>query len=414
MAFVEDVALPGGLVLRTARPTDADEIARLLTERGDAADGIDARLVLGDPDAGPDAMAVVVDGTRVVSTIALLDEVVTAAHAEETISLPTGVVELVATDRGYEGRGLVTALMGWAHERSARQGHVLQVIIGIPYFYRRFGYSYALRRPARRPLRSHWRPSAAAAKVNVRPATLADIPVLAGLQDATQMAADVRMAHSSACWRWLLARTGTVQLVAEVDGEPVGAARSTPPEEDIVVIGEIAARTPEAAEALLQFAVRAADEVSMVHADERAGSIGGAVVAAAGEPLPHHDLWYYVRVPDPAALLDALRPVLSARLAAAPDIPATGTALVSLYESSLVFPWAHGEVGPIATGGAVQGPVSAGGSGVPPDAFARLVLGDGAIAVETHFPDANLGPQRDLMAALFPPLRADLLTFYLP
>ncbi len=414
MAPVDDLVLPGNLVLRTARRSDTDEIARLLTERGDAADGIDARLVLDDPDAGAEAMAVVVDGTRVVSTISLLDEVFAVAHADEMVSMPAGVIELVATDREYEGRGLVPALMGWAHARSARQGHVLQVIIGIPYFYRRFGYSYALRMPPRRRLRSDWRPSAAAAAVNVRPATVADISVLTALEDATQLAAGVRMAHSSACWRWLLARTGTVQLIAEVDGEPVGAARSTPPADDIVVIGEIAARTPVAAEGLLQFAVRAADEVSMVHADERVGSVGGAVVAAAGEPIPHNDPWYYVRVPDPAVLLDALRPVLSARLAAAPDIPTTGTALVSLYESSLTFPWAHGEVGPIATGGVVQGPVSAGGSGVPPDAFARFVIGDGALAVEAQFPDANLGRQRDLMAALFPPQRADLLTFYLP
>jgi len=113
-------------------------------------------------------------------------------------------------------------------------------------------------------------------------------------------------------------------------------------------------------------------------------------------------------------LLDALRPVLSARLTGDADIPATGTALISLYDSSLTFPWAHGEVGPIATGGVLQAPVSAGGSGVPPDAFARLVLGDGALAVEKCFPDANLGRQREFMAALFPPQRADLLTFYLP
>jgi predicted N-acetyltransferase YhbS len=414
MAPVNDLVLPGNLVLRTARPSDADEIARLLTERGDAADGIDARLVIDDHDAGPEAMAVVVDGTQVVSTISLLDETVTVAQGSEAVSLPAGVIELVATAREYEGRGLLRALMGWAHERSARQGHVLQVIIGIPYLYRRFGYSYALRMPPRRRLRSDWRPSAAVSAVNVRPATLADIPVLAALQDATQLAAGVRMPHSSACWRWLLARTGTVQLIAEIDGEPVGAARSTPPEDDIVEIGEIAALTPEGAEALLQFAVRAADEVSMVHADERVGSLSGTVVSAASEPIPHDDRWYYVRVPDAGGLLDALRPVLSARLTGAADIPATGTALISLYDSSLTFPWAHGEVGPIATGGVLQAPVSAGGSGVPPDAFARLVLGDGALAVEKCFPDANLGRQREFMAALFPPQRADLLTFYLP
>jgi hypothetical protein len=62
----------------------------------------------------------------------------------------------------------------------------------------------------------------------------------------------------------------------------------------------------------------------------------------------------------------------------------------------------------------MQTPVSSGGSGVPPDALPHLVLGCGAPGLEDRFPDAHLGRQRDIMAALFPPQRADLLTFYLP
>ena len=44
----------------------------------------------------------------------------------------------------YEHRGYVRALMHWCHERSRLRGHVAQVMIGIPYFYRRFGYVYAI------------------------------------------------------------------------------------------------------------------------------------------------------------------------------------------------------------------------------------------------------------------------------
>ncbi|HEX4701894.1 MAG TPA: GNAT family N-acetyltransferase, partial [Pseudonocardiaceae bacterium] len=66
--------LPGGLVLRTAGPADLAQIAALLTERGDAADAVDHRLVVEDPDAGWPTCAVVMDGDRVVSTATLLDE----------------------------------------------------------------------------------------------------------------------------------------------------------------------------------------------------------------------------------------------------------------------------------------------------------------------------------------------------
>lgn len=42
----------------------------------------------------------------------------------------------VATQPEYEGRGLLRALMHWAHARSHARDHVLQAMIGIPYFYR--------------------------------------------------------------------------------------------------------------------------------------------------------------------------------------------------------------------------------------------------------------------------------------
>ncbi|RSS99110.1 GNAT family N-acetyltransferase, partial [Streptomyces sp. WAC05950] len=134
------VSLPGGLVLRQARPADLDQIGALLSARGEPDDAVDHRLVVTDPDAGLSACAVVVDGDRVVSTATLLDEEVHIGG----IRLPAGQVELVATESEYEGRGLVRALMNWAHERSAASGHLVQAMIGIPYFYRLFGYEYAI------------------------------------------------------------------------------------------------------------------------------------------------------------------------------------------------------------------------------------------------------------------------------
>ena len=43
-----------------------------------------------------------------------------------------------------------------------------------------------------------------------------------------------------------------------------------------------------------------------------------------------------------------------------------------------------------------------------------LALPDGALGLEERLPDCWLGRQRDLMAALFPPMTSDVLTFYLP
>ncbi|MEQ8672411.1 MAG: GNAT family N-acetyltransferase [Aggregatilineales bacterium] len=62
----------------------------------------------------------------------------------EDVEIPVGRVELVATDKDYRRKGLVKALMDALHERSAELGHLMQVITGIPHYYRRFGYGMAV------------------------------------------------------------------------------------------------------------------------------------------------------------------------------------------------------------------------------------------------------------------------------
>lgn len=120
---------------------------------------------------------------------------------------------------------------------------------------------------------------------------------------------------------------------------------------------------------------------------------------------------YYVRVPDPVALLDRLRPVLGARLAAFGD----GEVLVSFFRSHVRFSHAAGVVGPMRPGGPLQGPYAQGGAGVAPDMVGSLLFGPlGIDGLRELHPDVYPGPHEALMSALFPPVRADLLTFYVP
>src|SRR5215475_3149251 len=176
-ALVMSQPLPGGLLLRTARWADLEQIAALLTDRGEPADAVDHRLIVEDPDGGWDSCAVVVDSDQVVSTLTLLDETLVLGG----VPIPAGQVELVATDRRYEGRGLVRALMNWAHERSAARGHLVQVMVGIPYFYRQVGYEYAIGLPQSRIVVST---APMADGYVARPAGLDDVPAMARLQGA--------------------------------------------------------------------------------------------------------------------------------------------------------------------------------------------------------------------------------------
>lgn len=395
--------LPDGLELRTARPGDLDAAARLVADRGDPADAGDLRLVLRDE--GVDGTAVVVDGSRVVATLTLLDEVV---HVDGR-AVPAGQIELVATDPHFEGRGLVRALVAWAHERSRRRGHLLQVMVGIPFFYRQFGYEYAVPMPA-------WRRLAARPVVppgppwTVRRATAGDIPAMAALQDRAQSAADVRMGHADACWRWLVERDGSEQWVAERAGLVAAVARALPPEEG-GDIAELAADDEAAAAALVaRLAARVAEPPRV---QDRAGS-PAALAALLDAPEEEPD-WYYARVERLGPLLAHLAPVLQARLDAAGLGHVDHEVLLSSWRSHVRFTVGASGFRLLAEGGPEQAPISKGGSGVPPDALASLVLGPhGAVGLEERLPDCHLGRRREVMSALFPPRTADLLTFFLP
>jgi predicted N-acetyltransferase YhbS len=405
------MVLADGLIMRTAAEKDLEQVGALLAARGDEADAEDLRLVASDPDEGLGAVMVVVDGDRVVSTATLLRESV----AIGSVAVPTGQVEMVATDPAYEGRGLVRAMMNEAHRRSAARGDLLQVMVGIPYFYRQFGYSYSM--PIPMPWEVHTTP-VAQPDITVRVATAADIPAMSALQSAAQAAADVRMSHSAGCWRWLVQRSGSSQLVAERDGAVVATARQTPPDEG-VVLGEIAgsAEGISALVAAAQVAATSADDGGEVAVLERpaAAHVNSVLAEMADSPdAPDRTQeWFYARVESLGPLLDHLRPVLLDRFRAA-GFEARHEVLLSSWRSHVRFTINEDSMSAVAAGGPEQAPISKGGSGVPPDQLAPLLLGPlGAAGLEQIHGDVMLGRQRDLMEALFPPMTSDLLTFYL-
>ncbi|MEK8110474.1 GNAT family N-acetyltransferase [Micromonospora sp. M12] len=60
------------------------------------------------------------------------------------VQLPVAQVELVGTAPEHRGNRLTEHLFAALHQRYALDGVPVQVIEGIPYFYRRLGYDYAL------------------------------------------------------------------------------------------------------------------------------------------------------------------------------------------------------------------------------------------------------------------------------
>ena len=117
---------------------------------------------------------------RIVSSLNLIPQMWTY----EGIEFGVGRPELVGTLPEFRGRGLVRAQFEEVHKWSADRGHRVQGITGIPYYYRQFGYEFALNLGG-------WRMGSIVPKLKsgesekylIRPAEESDIPLLMSLYE---------------------------------------------------------------------------------------------------------------------------------------------------------------------------------------------------------------------------------------
>jgi hypothetical protein len=406
-----------GIVLREAVAADADEVLALVSQRLGSDDVPEAevpfRAVTGPDGTGDGQYLVAVDDDRIVAVLALWRERMRIGEVE----VPAGQIDFVATASDHERRGIVRELVDLAHERAAARGDLLQILVGIPYFYRQFGYTYAI--PIPDPVDV---PATAELPVPAgllaRRAAVDDLPAMQRLHDTVQGEFDIAMPHGAAAWRWLLDVSTVEMRVVEDDDRVCGVARSkrrTGGSDDEaaprITVAEVAATSIGVARALLADARKTHGDGD-IRVIDRPGTAVSALLAEVGRRNDERDE-YLVRIADPVGFLDALRPTLSARLAASPFARESGQLLLSFYRYGAVLSYADGVVTSVRPVAGIQLPVAAGGAGVPPDLIAALLFGPhGALQLEAWHPDCNLGRRRALVATFFPPVTADMLTYY--
>lgn len=143
--------LADGYTLRWGDERDHDSIADLYARVfGDEVEsGVNhyvanyGRRVLSaeHPLGGARDVAVVVDAQQKVVSAALLMRMPLEYAG---VALAGGRPEIVATDPAVRNRGYIREIFALLHARSDARGDVLQGITGIPYYYRQFGYEYAI------------------------------------------------------------------------------------------------------------------------------------------------------------------------------------------------------------------------------------------------------------------------------
>ncbi len=377
-------------------PDEFPDVYRIVREQIGDEDAEEAAITLEGETAASDTWLV----SRVNGQVAACLQMLEVDVRVGTRNLIGGSVEFVASDPAHEGKGLIRSLIQRFHEHEVERESLVQVIEGIPYFYRRFGYEYALPTPSDLvvshplPRLAHW---------VVRTATPDDGRLITDLQQTAQAGADVVVGHSARTWQWIL-RSPVYRILIASNGDRRAMAR-------VCKYGETSYMFDVAGdqEGSLAIAADISNE-GPLHVLRRPGSTDDIERAASIDPRSYAR---YGRIGDLRPLLARLLPELNRRIA--PLELGDRTTAISHYGSSTEIEIRDGSIAHIRQGGRMQAVFSAGALGVPPDLVATLVLGPlGAEEMRRRHPDVIFDPSDPLWPALFPPQTIDVQTWVYP
>jgi hypothetical protein len=311
-----------------------------------------------------------------------------------------------------------------AHARSAALGHLVQGITGIPWYYRQFGYEYALALGGGRqtPLSSVPRlKDGEAEPYRLRPMTVADVPFVAPLCQQAEARSLVACPRNADYWRYLLTGPSAgafehkpYQIIETPPGEPAGyVAPQLEMWGSLFIINEMET-CAGLARAVLPTVLRALKALGEAEARRQGreltllyfgfGSEHPAFSAAPDLfPISRPTYAWYMRVADLPAFLRQIAPALEARLAASPCAGYTGELLISQFTGGLRLVFEKGRLSAVEPWQPPQDGDDA-RANFPPLVFLQLLFGLRSLAeLRAAFPDCAVKDEtRPLVEALFP------------
>jgi len=441
--------LGDGLVLRASTAADAEPLAAFVGDVLRAQDSDEPHRGLAawtrdlhtgrHPSFRPGDCTVVTEAATgaIVSCLHLIEQVWTYGG----VPIAVGQPELIGTLPEHRGRRLVRTQFDVVHGWSAARGHRLQVISGIPWFYRQFGYELAIERGGGPRLHRDAVLPPSPPGWRVRPATLDDAGFLAEAYATAAARSLLSVPRDVVAWRLELAGRSEDSAqrreihVLERDGSPVGYvghARELFSSGSLVVTQfEVmpGASWREAWLSALPSLFAAGDRLA---ASLPVGRCQALSLWLLGREHPlyrvsrlqdwddHYAL--YARVPDVAGFLRAVTPALERRLAASPCAGHTGTLTLGFYRSGVRLALERGKVTAVeawrpdvAVRGLEFGRPSADArrplAMFPDLTFLQLLFGFRSLAeLEGAFPDCvvRTNDARALLDALFPRSPSDV------
>lgn len=357
------------------------------------------------------------------------------------LPLTVGRPEYVATDPAYRNRGLVRRLFDLVHARSAAEGHLLQAITGITYFYRQFGYEYVLDLEGSRTVYFAQIPAKTGDEpepYQLRPATLADMPMLQEFYNQQRDHSLIWHEPSAAYWRWIInywldpavqsqaairSVKGRHLMIVDNQQRTVGSTwvRTRRWGRALAVVPNLSNLSdldrPALVASLLRLLRDWGQQTPGSDADTPPCSelridlgldhplyslIGDKIALAVERPYA-----WYVRVPDLPAFLRHIAPVLEQRLAQSVLAGYTGELKFDLHRDGLHFRFTQGKLTAVepwrqpAYGDEAH-------AGAPPLVFLQLLLSYRSLAeLMAFYPDVWAYDKNKLLVnTLFPKLRS--------
>jgi predicted N-acetyltransferase YhbS len=353
---------------------------------------------------------------EIVSTVALIPW----RGRYEQVALGVAMLEMVVTDANYRHKGLIRAQVRRFHEMVDACGYDLSLIEGIPYYYRQYGYSYAVDHRAYDALPAWCVPPLAPAlaeRFALRAAVLDDAPRLAELDAENLGRLALANARDAAYWRFLLQWDRYPVRVVEdrAAGGLVGYLATAPLGETggVRVLESSIASQAACLVVLHQLQSETRGEIQLGWpATSTLVRVGRSLGSG---PLPAYQwLW---RVPDMPRLLTRIAPALERRLAASECAGLTADLTINIFRQAYRLSFRGGTLAQVEAAGFVDSSMGADGGDlcIPPEAFTRLVLGYRTLdQLRDAWPDIVIRPaSRRVLDVLFPAMSSYLLMPYL-
>ncbi|MEN8181196.1 MAG: GNAT family N-acetyltransferase [Myxococcota bacterium] len=346
------------------------------------------------------------------------------------VELAAGQPELVGTRPEYRRRGLVARQFEVIHRWSEERGQRLQLIDGIPWFYRQFGYEMALEQAqGRRVHAPELDAGVPAPDVRVRPAQVGDAALLAEVQARSSTRHRLSCRRSEAFWRYELTardamsmRSRLYKVLETEGGEPLAALVHYPILNRTLLPVNFCERTDEGSwSSLLPALFTELRREGEAFAARDGGSFEGAnlllgsqhplyEVAGSRAATPMPSSAWYVRVPDLPGFLREVAPALEAHLENSPAAGHSGRLDVSLYRSGLRLVLEAGRL--VAVESWQPSTDERGHVALPGLTFLQLLFGLHPLSELRRFwPDCVVRDEvaGAVLSALLPPQPSDLL-----